>query len=92
MKEDNQPSGLTDDEQKLFEEILSEDVSGLTPLGESRRHFLKIMTAAGAGALALQMLGGSQALAETLNDVPPAFLENALKVSFTVNGAKNLLK
>ncbi|MBC7417005.1 MAG: 2Fe-2S iron-sulfur cluster binding domain-containing protein [Pedobacter sp.] len=88
---DHEKSALTPDEQQLFEEILSEDASGVSPLGESRRYFLKIMAAAGAGALALQMLGSSRALAEALAEVPSAFLENSLKVSFTVNGAKNSL-
>jgi xanthine dehydrogenase YagT iron-sulfur-binding subunit len=91
MKEDRQPH-LAEDEQKLFDEILADDVSGLTPLGESRRHFLKIMTAAGAGALAIQMLAGNQSLAKSLADLPPENLENPLKFSFTVNGAKKSLE
>lgn len=92
MTENDQSSSLTDNEKKLLEEILAEDINGLSPLGESRRYFLKIMTAAGAGALALQMLGGGKALAEALVDGPVAFLENPLEVSFVVNGAKSALK
>ncbi len=92
MTEETQEPELTEDEQKLFEEIMSEDFNGLSAFDESRRHFLKLMTAAGAGALALQMLGGQQILAQSLSEMPAASsLENLVKVAFKVNGVKKSL-
>lgn len=92
MKNKDQVSGLTATEQKLLEEILAEDASGISPLGESRRHFLKIMMTAGAGVMAVQMLGGSQALAKTLAKEQEAFLENPLNVNFNINGVNKTLQ
>jgi xanthine dehydrogenase YagT iron-sulfur-binding subunit len=91
MKNDINPSGLTEAEQKLLEEILAEDAAGVTPLGESRRHFIKLMMTAGAGLMALQMVGGAQAVSKGFEGSEPTSLENPLKVSFMVNGKNKSL-
>ncbi|SFH81688.1 2Fe-2S iron-sulfur cluster-binding protein [Halpernia frigidisoli] len=84
-------SGLTEAEQKLLEEILAEDAAGVTPLGESRRHFIKLMMTAGAGVMALQMVGGAQAVTKGFTAEEPTSLENPLKVNFKVNGVSKSL-
>ena len=91
MTEESQHQGLTEDEKMLFEEILSEGSSELSPLGEARREFLKQLTLAGGGMLALQLLGGDQLFARTINEPAADTLENAVKLTFNVNGARKSL-
>ena len=92
MTEETQQPKLTEDEKKLLEEIMSEDLNELSDYGESRREFLRLMTLAGGGALALQMLGGQQIFAQSVSEMPAASsLENLVKVSFKVNGTKKFL-
>lgn len=78
---------LTEDEEKLLDEL------GLH--GESRRRFLGQVSAAGFSVLAMQLLAEQQAIAasgglETSAAAAP--LENAVKVSFKVNGATKTLE
>ena len=91
MTEENQNGELTEDEKALLGEILSEDSPGLPPLGEARRDFLKQLTLAGGGMLALQMLGGQALLAGPIEEPPALSIENAVKVAFKVNGEKKSL-
>ena len=88
MTEDNHSSALTEDEKILFEELLSETSDDYQSFGESRREFLKQITLAGGGLLALQLIGGEELLARTVNDTGPATLENAVNVTFNVNGVR----
>src|SRR3989337_1688891 len=88
MSEENQNHELTEDEKILFEEILSENSNELSAFGEARREFLKQITLAGGGLLALQLLGGQELFAKTLNEPAAVSLENAVKVAFNVNGVK----
>lgn len=87
---------LTEDERKLFEEFMADDSNEQTGFGESRRNFLKLMTMAGGGMLAFQMLGGQQIFAQSANGVAldeltPHALENLVKLAFKVNGVKKSL-
>ena len=91
MTEENQNQGLTEDEKILFEEILSDTSSELSTFGESRREFLRQITLAGGGMLALQLLGGQELFAKTINEPAAASIENAVKLAFNVNGAKRSL-
>jgi xanthine dehydrogenase YagT iron-sulfur-binding subunit len=91
MTEDNLDQELTEDEKKLFEEILSDDNIELSDFGEARRHFLKQIALAGGGMLALQMFGGEELLANPVNDPSSLSIENAVNVSFKVNGVKKSL-
>jgi xanthine dehydrogenase YagT iron-sulfur-binding subunit len=91
MTEENQNEELSEDEKKLFEEILAEDIENVSDFGEARRHFLKQITLAGSGMLAFQMLGGQDLLANPANDPMSLSIENAVKVSFKVNGVKKSL-
>lgn len=91
MTEENQNQLLTEDEKILFEEILSEQASELSPFGEARREFLKQITLAGGGLLALQLFGGEELFARTIQEPAAVSIENAVKLSFNVNGVKKSL-
>ena len=92
MTEENQNEELTEDEKMLFAEILSEDSQELSDLGEARRHFIKQLTLAGGGLLAFQLLGGQELFASPGNEaLTAANLENAVNLSFKVNGVKKTL-
>ncbi len=97
MKEENENPQLTEDEKKLFEDLMPEDLDEILDTGVSRRHFLKLMTLAGGGILAAQSAVAEQVLTRPLSaPVPSEFssatLENGINVSFKVNGtARKLL-
>lgn len=91
MTEENQNEELTEDEKALFGEILSEEASALSDSGESRRDFLKQLTLAGGGLLALQLFGGQAISASPANEPLAESLENPVPVSFKVNGVKKSL-
>jgi xanthine dehydrogenase YagT iron-sulfur-binding subunit len=86
---------LTADEKKLFEDLMPEDLKEIMEIGFNRRHFLKLMSIAGTGLLAAHLLGTEQLLARPLNpayiDNISAGIENAVNVSFHVNGTKKTL-
>lgn len=98
MTDETQNPDFTEDEKKLFEDMLSDSESDLSEHGVQRRLFLKNMLAAGGGILALQMLGVDSLFANTPGDtaasgfLPDTSLENGLKVSFKVNGAEKSLE
>jgi xanthine dehydrogenase YagT iron-sulfur-binding subunit len=91
MTDEQQNNSLTEDEKILFEEILSENPDDLSAFGEARREFFKQVTLAGGGLLALQLLGGQELFAKTINPPEAVSLENAVKVTFNVNGVKRSL-
>ena len=90
MNRDKQVPQLTEDEKKLFEELMPEDLNEILDTGVNRRHFLKLMTLAGGGILAAQSAVAEQVLTRPVNvqsaDYIPAALENGVDVSFRVNG------
>lgn len=96
MSEEIQESQLSEDEKKLLEDLMSDDLNELSELGAQRRYFIKQILAAGGGMLALQMLGEQQLFANSfsesaISDLPAANIENGVKVAFKVNGrAKSL--
>ena len=95
MQEQPENTPLSEDEKKLMEELLSGELEELSILGVQRRQFLRQISAAGAGLLLSQMLG-EEMLAASLHEqpvaeIPPANLENAVKVSFKVNSSTKSL-
>lgn len=90
MNEDNKLTELSDDEEQLFEELFSEDLNNISDFGAKRRLFLKQVAAITGSALAYQMFGGNALFAGSndlaATDLPPSSLENAVKVSFNING------
>jgi len=73
---------------------MPEELEEIMDTGFNRRHFMKLMTIAGTGALASHLLGAEQVLARPLADampLPVTALENGLNISFKVNGTKKSL-
>jgi xanthine dehydrogenase YagT iron-sulfur-binding subunit len=95
MNESTENHDLTEDEKKLFEDLMPEDLNEIMDTGFTRRHFLKLMSIAGTGMLAAHLLGTEQLLARPLTpaglDNVSTGIEHAVKVSFSVNGAKKSL-
>ena len=87
---------LTEEERKLLEELIPEDLKEISAFGIQRRHFLKLMTLTGGGILLFQMLDRHQIFAQSVSGSPltgmqAANIENGVKVTFEVNGAKKML-
>lgn len=96
MNQQAETPELTEDEKKLFEDLMPEDLNEIMDTGFSRRHFLKLMSIAGTAALATHLVGTEQLLARPFIDAPLDKLsgrpiENGVKVAFKVNGAKKSL-
>ena len=85
---------LNDDEKKLLEELLNEELNKLSEHGDARRKFLKQVSAASAAILATQLLSEQNVFALTESEsfsTAPADIENGVKVVFKVNGAEKSL-
>ncbi|MFD1142373.1 2Fe-2S iron-sulfur cluster-binding protein [Larkinella insperata] len=95
--EENENVPLTEDEKKLFEDLMPEELDEIMATGVNRRHFLKLMALASGGVLAHQASAAEQVftrpISEPLPGEPaPAAIENGVTVTFRVNGsAKKLL-
>lgn len=94
MTEENQHQELSEDEKELFGQLLCEDQNELPGFDEARRNFLKQLTLAGGGVLAMQFFGGetfAHTIHEPLNGELPINLENSVSVALRVNGLKKSL-
>ena len=91
MTEENLNQELTEDEKILFQQILSDTSGELSQFGEARREFLKQITLAGGGMLALQLFGGQDVLAMPIDQPAAITIENPVNVAFRVNGARKSL-
>ena len=95
MQDENEQPDLTDDEKKLFKDLMPEDLDEILDTGVNRRHFLKLMTLAGGGVLAAQSAVAEQLLTKPLStpasELASATLENGVNVSLKVNGAARKL-
>lgn len=85
---------FTEDEKLLLEEMLSENENDLTPFGEARRHFLKVMGLTGGGIMAFNLFGGKELFAQTLAQpaISQQHLQNLVNVAFKVNTVKKFLE
>ncbi len=85
---------LNEDEKQLLEELLNDEINGLSEHGDARRKFLKQVSAASAAILATQLLSKQNAFAlaegETFSNAP-IDIENGVKVVFKVNDAEKSL-
>jgi xanthine dehydrogenase YagT iron-sulfur-binding subunit len=95
MDEHESPE-LTEDEKRLFADLMPEDLTEILDTGVNRRHFLKLMTLAGGGILASQSAVAEQLITRPFSEtVPaelaPASLDNAVNVSLKVNGTTRKL-
>jgi xanthine dehydrogenase YagT iron-sulfur-binding subunit len=87
--QETDPQQLSEDERRLLDELLSEDLDEIPGFGEQRRNFLKQIATASSAVLVSGMFGADELLAAPAPaDLPPVSLENAVKVSFKVNGAQ----
>ncbi|GAB4045617.1 2Fe-2S iron-sulfur cluster-binding protein [Spirosoma litoris] len=96
MMDENESSELTEDEKRLFADLMPEDLSEILDTGVNRRHFLKLMTLAGGGILAAQSAVAEQLMTRPFTEAAPAdyaleSLENGMNVSFKVNGTARKL-
>lgn len=80
---------LTEEEKRLFGDLMPEDLEEIIETGLNRRHFMKLIGLASAGLLATHLIGAEQVLARgvalDLHELPPAEVENAVKVNFKIN-------
>ena len=88
----NNPTHLTDEEKRLFGDLMPEDLEEIVESGLNRRHFMKLVGLASAGLLASHLLGAEQALARgvalDIQDLPASAVENGVNVTFTINTQK----
>ncbi|TDQ08646.1 2Fe-2S iron-sulfur cluster-binding protein [Pedobacter metabolipauper] len=88
---------LTEEEKKLFGDLMPEELDEIISSGLNRRHFMKLMGLASAGLLASHLIGAEQLFARSaeigdIADLAPAAIENGINVSFKVNNtAKKVL-
>jgi xanthine dehydrogenase YagT iron-sulfur-binding subunit len=89
----NQPD-FTEDEKQLLEEMLLENENDLSPFGEARRHFLKVMGLSGGGIMAFNLFGGNELFAQTMAQtaISQQHLQNLVNVAFKVNNIKKFLE
>jgi len=81
---------LTEEEEKLFGDLMPEELDEIVSSGLNRRHFMKLMGLASAGLLASHLIGAEQLFARSLEgnyieDLIPEAIENGVQVSFKIN-------
>jgi len=88
----NKKTQLTPEEEKLFGDLMPEELEEIVNSGLNRRHFMKLMSMAAAGLLASHLVGAEQLFARAVDmdieDLPPAAIENGLTVNISVNNTK----
>lgn len=96
MMDENETPDLSDDEKKLFKDLMPEDLDEILDTGVNRRHFLKLVTLAGGGILAAQSAVAEQLFTKPISvpaaaDVASATIENGVNVALKVNGTARKL-
>ncbi|MFD0749160.1 2Fe-2S iron-sulfur cluster-binding protein [Mucilaginibacter calamicampi] len=86
----DKPTQLSEEEQKLFGDLMPEDYREIIDSGLNRRHFLKLVGLASAGLLAGHLIGAQRAFARgvalgEIEELPAFAIENGVNVSFKVN-------
>ena len=88
----NKKTQLTPEEEKLFGDLMPEELEEIVSSGLNRRHFMKLMSMAAAGLLASHLVGAEQLFARAVDmdieDLPPVAIENGLTVNISVNNTK----
>ncbi|MBC7886980.1 MAG: 2Fe-2S iron-sulfur cluster binding domain-containing protein [Ferruginibacter sp.] len=97
MQEESLFPDLTNDEKKLIEDFLSEDVNELSDFGAKRREFLKQVSTVAGAMFAYQLMGGQEVFAHSFNqttgdEINHANIENGITVAFKVNGLQKTLE
>jgi xanthine dehydrogenase YagT iron-sulfur-binding subunit len=96
MLDENESPELSEDEKKLFADLMPEDLNEILDTGVNRRHFLKLISLAGGGILAAQSAVAEQLFTRPLSEtapteLAPASIENGVNVAFKVNGTARKL-
>ncbi|GGI25384.1 (2Fe-2S)-binding protein [Pedobacter mendelii] len=80
---------LTEEEKRLFGELMPEELDEIIQSGLNRRHFMKLIGLASAGLLASHLIGAEQLFARAIDmeieDLNPMAVENGVTVNFKVN-------
>lgn len=97
MEDEIKNPGLTDEETKLFETLMPEDLNEISAFGVQRRHFLKLLALTGGGMFLFQMMDRHQIFAHppneaALNGMKAVSIENGVNVAFKINGARRSLE
>jgi xanthine dehydrogenase YagT iron-sulfur-binding subunit len=87
---EDKPIPLTEEERRLFGDLMPEDLEEIVETGLKRRHFLKLVGLASAGLLAGHLIGAEQAFARSaalaeIDELPATAIENGVQVGFKVN-------
>jgi xanthine dehydrogenase YagT iron-sulfur-binding subunit len=82
---------LTEEEKRLFGDLMPEELDEIIQTGLNRRHFMKLMGLASAGLLASHLVGAEQLFARSIDmdieDLPAISVENGVTVNFKVNAS-----
>ncbi|RNL55777.1 2Fe-2S iron-sulfur cluster-binding protein [Pedobacter jejuensis] len=82
---------LTEEEIKLFGDLMPEELAAIVHSGLNRRHFMKLVGLASAGLLASHLIGAEQLFARAIDmeieDLPEVAIENGVTVNFKVNAS-----
>jgi len=92
--DDHEIPDLSEDEKKLFADLMPEDLTEILDTGVNRRHFLKLMTLAGGGILAAQSAVAEQLFTKPVaptTELTSAAIENGVEVAMNVNGTARKL-
>jgi xanthine dehydrogenase YagT iron-sulfur-binding subunit len=86
----DKPILLTEEEKKLFGDLMPEDFDEIIETGLSRRHFMKLVSLASAGLLAGHLIGAERVFARgtalgEIDELPAVAIENGVNLSFKVN-------
>ena len=83
---------LTEEEKRLFGDLMPDELDEIIQSGLNRRHFMKLIGLASAGLLASHLIGAEQLFAREINmeieDLPPIAVENGVSVNFKVNAVE----
>jgi xanthine dehydrogenase YagT iron-sulfur-binding subunit len=93
MQEQPRFPDLTDNERKVLEDLMPDEMSEIITSGMKRRHFLRLVTLTGTGLLAAHLIGIEQLMARSTvaTPPPPIGVENGVNVAFKVNGTAQKL-
>lgn len=87
---EEKPAPLTEEEQRLFGDLMPEELEEIIQTGLNRRHFMKLIGLASAGLLAGHLLGAERAFARgvalgEIDELSAIAIENGVNVSLKIN-------
>ncbi|TCD07612.1 2Fe-2S iron-sulfur cluster binding domain-containing protein [Pedobacter frigidisoli] len=86
---------LTKEEERLFGDLMPEELNEIIQSGLNRRHFVKLIGLASAGLLTSHLIGAEQLFARAIDmeieDLPPIAIENGVTVNLKVNSVGKIV-